>query len=129
MILRASNVTRHSVLAGSARGRPIGLWAKFRGLMGRASLADETGLWLPGSNGIHMMFMRFAIDCVFVGQPIRRRRHPRGRRVHRAVAPWRGLVWYVRGAHGILELPTGTIDRTGTAPGDRIALEEAGQPR
>lgn len=128
MILRASNVTRHSVLAGSVESADS-LWAKFRGLMGRASLADETGLWLPGSNGIHMMFMRFAIDCVFVGRPSAADGTREVVAVHRAVAPWRGVVWYVRGAHGTLELPTGTIDRTGTARGDRIALEEAGQSR
>ena len=39
------------------------------GLMGRASLAPDAGLWLPDSNGIHMMFMRFPIDAVFVSRP------------------------------------------------------------
>ena len=34
------------------------------------SVADAgAGLWLPDSNGIHMMFMRFPIDAVFVGRP------------------------------------------------------------
>jgi uncharacterized membrane protein (UPF0127 family) len=122
MILRASNVTRQSVLADSLESADS-LWAKFRGLMGRASLADDTGLWLPGSNGIHMMFMRFAIDCVFVGHPSPADGSREVVGVRRAVPPWRGIVWYVRGAHGTLELPTGTIDRTGTARGDRILLE------
>ena len=27
------------------------------------------GLWLTGTNGIHMMFMRFPIDAVFLGKP------------------------------------------------------------
>ena len=84
------------------------------GLMGRAGLPDGAGLWLPGGNGIHMMFMRFPIDCVFLG-----RAAPDGARevvaVRRALPPWRGIVWYVRGAHGTLELPIGTLDRTGTA--------------
>ena len=39
------------------------------GLMGRPSLAAGAGLWLPASNGIHMMFMRFPIDAVFVSKP------------------------------------------------------------
>ena len=29
----------------------------------------------------------------------------------------------VRGAHGVLELPVGTIERTGTLVGDVIALD------
>lgn len=122
MILRASNITRQSVLADSLESADS-LWAKFRGLMGRASLADAAGLWLPGSNGIHMMFMRFAIDCVFVGHPSPADGSREVVAVRRAVPPWRGIVWYVRGAHGTLELPTGTIDRTRTARGDRILLE------
>ncbi len=42
-------------------------------------------------------------------------------RVHRAVRPWR-LVW-ARGARSVLELPVGTIDRTGTEPGDLIRFD------
>ena len=49
------------------------------GLMGRPSLAAGAGLWLPDSNGIHMMFMRFPIDAVFVGRPDGDRRRAAGR--------------------------------------------------
>ena len=45
----------------------------------------------------------------------RRRRVPRGRSVHRGLRAWTGLVPLVRGADGVLELPVGTIDATGTA--------------
>ena len=100
-----------------------GLWAKFMGLMGRTSLEPGAGLWLPDSNGIHMMFMRFPIDAVFVGGP----GADGGRRVlsvHRSLPTWRGLVPLVRGAKGVLELPAGTIDATGTAVGDVVRLED-----
>jgi uncharacterized membrane protein (UPF0127 family) len=99
-----------------------GLWAKFMGLMGRSALAPGAALWLPDSNGIHMMFMRFAIDAVFVGKP-----DVEGARavlsVHERLPAWRGLVPLVRSANGVLELPTGTIASSGTSVGDRIALE------
>ncbi|HEY4871396.1 MAG TPA: DUF192 domain-containing protein [Candidatus Dormibacteraeota bacterium] len=36
------------------------------GLMGRARLPENGGLLIHGCNGIHMMFMRFPIDAVFV---------------------------------------------------------------
>jgi hypothetical protein len=48
--------------------------------------------------------------------------------LHRVVAvrpglgPWSGVVWYVRGAHGVLELPPGTIAASGTAVGDDMAM-------
>jgi uncharacterized membrane protein (UPF0127 family) len=116
----ARNVTRDASLADRLEVA-AGLWAKFRGLMGRAALAPGDGLWLPDSNGIHMMFMRFPIDAVFVGRPARD-----GSRtvvaLRRALRPWTGIVWYVRGAHGVVELPTGAIDSSGTEVGDRIVI-------
>ena len=94
------------------------------GLMGRASLPAGAGLWLPESNGIHMMFMRFPIDAVFVGRP--RTATASGRpvlSVHRGLRAWTGLVPLVRGAHGVLELPVGTIEASGTQVGDLIRIE------
>jgi uncharacterized membrane protein (UPF0127 family) len=121
--LEARNVTRSTSLADRIEVAD-GLWGKFKGLMGRSSLAPGTGLWLPDSNGIHMMFMRFPIDAVFVG-----RANGEGLRrvvsVHPALPAWRGLVPLVRGARGVLELPVGSIAASGTAVGDEIALEAA----
>jgi uncharacterized membrane protein (UPF0127 family) len=118
----ARNLDRDTVLA--ERLETAGsLWGKFMGLMGRPSLPAGDGLWLPASNGIHMMFMRFAIDAVFLSRP-----GPDGSRtvksVHRALPAWTGLVPLVRGADGCLELPVGTIDATATAVGDRILVQE-----
>ena len=119
--LVARNLTRETVLATDVESGD-GLWAKFIGLMGRDALGPGAALWLPDSNGIHMMFMRFPIDAVFVGKP-----GADGARavvsVHESLPAWRGLVPLVRGAHGVLELPTGVIAATGTAIGDRISLE------
>jgi uncharacterized protein len=122
MALRAANLTRGGTLADSVESANS-LWARFMGLMGRPGLPDGAGLWLPGGNGIHMMFMRFPIDCVFVGRASAEDDSREVVAVRRALPPWRGIVWYVRGAHGTLELPVGTIDRTRTAVGDRIRLE------
>ena len=121
--LRARNLTRSRVLAGSVEDA-AGLWGKFKGLMGRPSLARDAALWLPDSNGIHMMFMRFPIDAVFVGRPDPARDGARPvLSVHPTLRAWTGLVPFVRGAKGVLELPAGTIAETGTTVGDLIALE------
>ncbi len=117
----ARNLTRGTVLAESVE-HATGLWAKFKGLMGRPTLAAGTALWLPGSNGIHMMFMRFPIDAVFLGRPDDAGARPVVS-VHERLPAWRGLVPLVSGAHGVLELPTGTVAATGTAVGDQIALD------
>jgi uncharacterized membrane protein (UPF0127 family) len=119
-VVGARNLTRGTVLAADLESAD-GLWAKFMGLMGRASLPARAGLWLPESNGIHMMFMRFAIDVVFVGKPDADGARP-VLAIREALPAWRGLVPLVRGAHGVLELPVGTIAASGTLVGDRIAL-------
>src|SRR5262245_40067208 len=125
--LRARNVTRGSVLAGSVEDA-AGLWGKFMGLMGRPTLDPGGGLWLPDSNGIHMMFMRFPIDAMFLGQPDPAREGARPVVAIRERLPaWRGLVPLVRGAHGVLELPAGTIAGSGTVVGDAVALEPLGE--
>jgi uncharacterized membrane protein (UPF0127 family) len=120
-LLVARNLTRDRVVA-SRLETGSGLWAKFKGLMGRPALPAGGGLWLPDSNGIHMMFMRFPIDAAFVGGPDRE-----GVRVvlsvHSSLPAWSGLVPFVRHAKGVLELPVGTLAMTGTAVGDRIAFE------
>jgi len=127
-VLRARNLDRDTELAGRLEVADS-LWAKFMGLMGRPELEPDTGLWLTGSNGIHTMFMRFAIDAVFLAKPDAEGGVDAESRtvvsVHRGLRAWTGIVPLVRGANGVLELPVGTIDRSGTAVGDRIALELA----
>ena len=42
--------------------------------------------------------------------------------VHRDLQAWTGLVPFVRGAHGVLELPVGTIEASGTQVSDLVRL-------
>jgi uncharacterized membrane protein (UPF0127 family) len=116
----ARNLTRGTVLAVDVETAGS-IWGRFLGLMGRRSLPSGHALWLPGDNGIHMFFMRFPIDAVFVSKP-----DPDGTRrvvsTHRRLRPWTGIVPLVRGASGVLELPSGTVDASATVPGDTIRL-------
>ena len=122
--MRARNLTRSTELATELEVADT-LWARFKGLMGRPGLALGSGLWLTG-NGIHMMFMRFPIDAVFLGPADPGSADARAvLSVHRGLKAWTGLVPLVRGANGVLELPVGTIDRSGTVVGDRVVLEAA----
>ena len=108
----------HSVAAASS------FWARFRGLMGRASLAPHDGLWLPDTSSIHMMFMRFPIDCVFLSKP----EGDGSRRVvalREALPAWRGVVWWARGADGVVELPVGALSTSRTQVGDVVRLRPA----
>jgi uncharacterized protein len=120
-----TNLTRGTSVASAAEVADS-LWARFRGLMGRPALGAGEGLWLTATNSIHMSFMRFPIDCVFLSGP---GSEPDGSRmvvaVRRAVPPWRGVVLPVRGARDTLELAVGSIDASGTQVGDRIRIDAA----
>ena len=85
-----------------------------QGLLGRRGLAAGEGLVLAPCSSIHTAFMRFPIDLVFVARD--------GRVLKTAVAvrPWRiRLAWR---AFAVVELPAGSLEHSGTAPGDVVVL-------
>jgi uncharacterized membrane protein (UPF0127 family) len=91
-------------------------WQRLRGLLGRSSLDEGSALVLEPCNSIHTFFMRFAIDAVFLD---------RGGSVVRAVAglqPFRATRPHPS-AVLVVELPAGTLARTGTCEGDRLVFE------
>ncbi len=96
---------------------------RFMGLMGRASLPAGNGLYLETAS-IHMLFMRFPIDALFVSKA-----GPDGTRlvvgVREDLPPWRGIVLPVADAEGVVELPAGTLRRHGTAVGDEVTFGPA----
>ena len=127
-LLTARNLSRNTVLATRLEVAS-GVSGRFMGLMGRSSLDEGDGLWLAGTNGIHMMFMRFPIDAVFLGRPDPARAGAQPvLSIHAGLRAWTGLVPLVRGASGVLELPVGSVARTGTFVGDLVVLEAPPAP-
>lgn len=84
----------------SAASRADTFSTRLFGLIPRASLGEEEGLWLEPCAMIHMCFMRFPIDAVFLGKDMK------VLRVIENFQPWRFSPW-VAGARGVLELPAG----------------------
>lgn len=116
-IVRVHNRTRQTLLAERAE------WARSfaergQGLLGRDRLEPGAGLVIDPEWSIHMLFMRFPIDAVFVGandlvaglNPNLAPWVP-----FAGVAPWRGRY--------VIELPVGAISTSQTQLGDRIELE------
>ena len=109
------NETRNTELAraewrGSTLGRAIGL-------LGRAGLAPGDGIVIWPCSSVHMFFMRFALDVVYVDKE---------RRVVKAVQglkPWR-VSFGGKGAHAAIELPVGAIAASGTQPGDQLTFDD-----
>jgi uncharacterized membrane protein (UPF0127 family) len=116
----ASNTTRDTVLASDLH-TAASFEARFRGLMGRSAIPAGFGLWFPGESSIHMMFMRFPIDAVFLGAEDAGGLRP-VISVSAALRPWTGLA-AVRGAKGVIELPAGAAAASGTVAGDLVRVE------
>lgn len=110
----AVNLTRKRVLMDSGRIARSFL-ARGRGLLGHPPLRGGQGLALVPGSWIHTLFMPAAIDVLYLD------REGRVVRMSREMPPWRIGPW-VRRARWVLELPPGTIRRTGTEVGDRVEL-------
>jgi uncharacterized protein len=100
-----------------------GVGGKSRGLLGRDGLEPGTGMLFENGRltpfmWMHMFFMRFAIDIVFIG------RRNTVIKINSHLQPWR-VSSFVFGARRALELPAGATDASSTQVGDQIAFEPA----
>ncbi len=99
------------------RGRAAtNFWSRGRGLVGSPPLSEGEGLLIEPCNSIHCFFMSFPIDVLYVDK------ESRVVGMDPAMRPWR--VGKIRwNAHSVIELPAGTLQRTGTAVGDRLSIQ------
>ena len=102
------------VIAGDVE-TATGVWKRFLGLMGRDSLPAGSALLLRPCGSIHMFFMRFPIDAVFLD------RESRILKIHHAIRPWR-MTLPVRHARSCVELPAGTATHHKLAVGEPLIL-------
>lgn len=109
--LQVLNLTRGTVLGRHIR-RADNLWSRGVGLLGRGGLAEGEGLHIVPCGSVHMFFMRFALDIVYLDRDLH---------VVKTVGnlkPWRMSL--AQGAKSAIELPTGTIARSRTVIGDQL---------
>ena len=112
--MRVRNLTRGNLLGDNVAVAATSRERR-RGLLGRGSLAEGEGLWIAPCEAVHTFGMRFPIDIVFLG------RSHRVLKIREAVP--RGRIAVCLRAHSVLELPAGTVRRTGTEAGDQLSLE------
>ncbi len=108
------NKTRGAVLATAVEVAETSA-ARRIGLLKHDHLAPDQGMWIVPCESVHTFFMKFPIDLVYLDQ-----RHA-VRKVREKVRPWRLSACLM--AHSILELPPGTVARTGTRPGDELVIK------
>lgn len=116
-IVEVHNVTRGTTVATDVRVARSML-ARGRGLMFEPGLAPGAGMLIEPCGSIHMFFMRFALDVLYVD------RDDRVVRAQRAIKPWRIGPLHTRGARYVIELPVGTIDVSHSEVGDQLRIVE-----
>ena len=90
---------------------------RLRGLLGTAELAPGDGLLLEPCNSIHMFFMRYPIDAIYLDVD------DTVLRIVDKLGPWR-VGPTVRHARKVMELPAGHAARSGLQVGDRLDISE-----
>lgn len=116
--IRLVDAKRNRVLADDVE-TPRTFLGRGLGLSFRGSLPEGRAMWINPCTGIHMLFMRFPLDVVFLD-----RQHTVVK-VSRGVRPWLGLIPYVAGAKSVVELPGGTLGATDLERGDRLEFQSA----
>jgi uncharacterized membrane protein (UPF0127 family) len=119
-LTQARNQTKSTVLCRKleeAEGRA----AQNRGLLGRDGLDPGCGMLFENSSYLplmwmHMFFMRFAIDIIFLDKL------DRVVRINHGLRPWR-VSSMVFGARKALELEAGAAMRSNTTEGDLVLFE------
>lgn len=96
-------------MASNLRDRTVGL-------LGTPEVGPGEGLLLERTSSIHMFFMRYAIDVVFID------RAGQVTRTISSLGRWR-IAWAPRGTLDCVELKSGALEGTGTLPGDQLTLE------
>jgi uncharacterized protein len=94
---------------------PESAFGRARGLLGRDGLEPGAGMLIDRAGSVHMFFMGFPIDVVFLD------RDWRVVGVRHGLRPWRAAA--ARRAVAALELPAGTAAEAGIEEGDVLALE------
>ena len=93
---------------------------RMRGLLGRRELPSGEGILLKPAASVHMWFMRFPIDAVFLDDDMR------VVKIAADLKPWR--MAGARGAKSCLEIGAGEAARRRLSVGDRLVAGSALAP-
>jgi uncharacterized membrane protein (UPF0127 family) len=87
-----------------------------RGLLKHTSLEEGDGLWIAPCEAVHCFGMKFVIDVIYLNKQkkILKMRPNMGK----------NRISFCLTAHSVLELPAGTIEKTGTLVGDELDFEK-----
>jgi uncharacterized protein len=110
-LYRFHNITRGVALATGVAVAGTSA-ARRRGLLDAENLQAGSGLWIVPCEAIHTFGMKVRLDIVFLDKNFL------VRKIVCDLGPRRMSICLR--AHSVLELPAGTVARSGTQPGDKL---------
>ena len=108
------NLTTGETIATDAH-EAASFWSRFRGLMLRRRLGEGEALVIRAGGAIHMMFMFFPIDAIFIDKDAK------VTAVGRRVRPWFGIASGGKGAKAVIEMAAGAAATT--EPGHLLNID------
>jgi uncharacterized membrane protein (UPF0127 family) len=90
-------------------------WMRMRGLLGRASMPATEAIILRPASSIHTLFMRFALDVIYLD------REDRVVKVVPNLVPYRFSA--AKKAHTVLEMTSGATEGKDLQLGDHLLIE------
>ena len=112
--MRIERVSDQTVIVSDLRVAD-NFFTRAKGLLGTRELPEGRGLLIRPCNSVHMLWMSYAIDVVFLSKAMEIVR------VIPELKPWR-LSPLVGNAYQVLELPAGTISRYDLVPGNKLVV-------
>jgi uncharacterized membrane protein (UPF0127 family) len=109
------NLTRGTTIASEVHFATTGK-DRTRGLLGRDLMPEGEALVFPRCRQVHTFGMRFPIDVLFVDK------HGRVARAVQDMKPGRLSAWVLRSSSTV-ELPAGTLEKSGTRTSDEIVID------
>mgnify|MGYP005836702283 CR=1 FL=1 len=108
-------VVETGAVVGTRIERAATALQRMRGLLGRTSLLPGEGMLIEDTASIHMFFMLFSIDCVFLDKDYTIQR------IARRVPPF-GMAscYFPRPASHTLEIPAGIAKELSLQPGQHL---------
>lgn len=88
-------------------------YERMKGLLGRADLPTEEGLWIKRTNSVHTWFMKFPIDVIFVDKNLR------VTSVHHRLPAWR-ITFPRWRSNSVFEMAAGRAEAANVQVGDQL---------
>jgi len=106
------NITKENIIAENGN-ITTSFYDRFKGLLGRKEIKHDEALIIIPCNSIHMFFMKFPIDVIFIDK------NDRVCEIIQNIEPWR-VSKIIKEAKYVIELKTGKIEKVNIEIGDLI---------